>query len=470
MAVLDKLNLRTLDIMYTYQAGTASSFLMTGVLVLGMLELDMSFQYVSSKMKSGDMTAAGVYADKKPADNRLPADPKARQEKATGKNTFKFVATLRLSSPGATIASVAESIVPGAGDSLPAWIGDIVVNPANSTGVSFPTAELQWNIAPSTAGSTSVLTLWVSIAGFSLTFVQYRALAVKVGNDPGKPLTKRLLRIGVDQIPLMKDIPLVGQLPQPFDSLEYLWVDDETLKPIGITRQELDLINANKPQDIPPFQTKRAKAQEADTTIVLAAGHHFVVISNSQVVLDHVFNASRKETEDPDKPKALTGRLNSATPTPPDKPPAQIKTPANPQPTKGNLETKAGPLSVSALTLEYKNNALIITVDATLTLGPISFSVIGFEIKVQLSKINLDNLAAIITDHLISISLHGIAVGIEKGPLTLKGIFMHDEDVVTEKYSGGIAVGFKAWQVLAIGQYTIKKPTPGNDGFRSVFV
>jgi len=470
MAVLDKLTLRTLDIMYTYQAGTASSFLMTGVLVLGMLELDMSFQYVSSKMNSGDVTAAGIYADKNPASNSLPANPNSRQVKATGKKTFfKFVATLRLSSPGANIASVADSIAPGAGDSLPAWIGDIVVNPANSTGISPPSAELEWNIISGTAGSTSVLTVWVSIAGFSFTFVQYRAPAVKDGDRVGMPITKRILRIGVDQIPLMKDIPLVGQLPQPFDSLDYLWVDDETAKPVGISRQELDLINENKPQDILPFQIKKAKAQELPSTIVLTAGHHFVVVANSQVVLDHVFNTSRNETEDPNKPKTLTGGTDGATSTP-NKPPALIKTPATPQPTKGNLETKAGPLSVSALTLEYKDNALKITVDATLALGPISFSVIGFEIKVQLSKINLDNLAAIITDHLISISLHGIAVGVAKGPLTLKGVFMHDEDALTEKYSGGIAVGFKVWQVLAVGQYTIKKPTLGNGGFRSVFV
>ena len=471
MAVLDKLTLRNLDIMYTYQAGTASSFLMTGVLVLGMLELDMSFQYVSANMKSGDVTAAGVYANENPDDGKLPADPSARQVTAKGgKDTFvKFVAALRLSSPGATIASVAESIVPGAGDSLPAWIGDIVVNPQNAMGVTYPTAELEWNIGNNGGGETSILTLWVSIAGFNFTFVQYKAIAPKVGATSTVPLTKRILRIGVDQIPLMEDIPLVGQLPQPFDSLEYLWVDDETLKPEGITRQELDLINSKMPQDIPSFQTKKATKAEKPGDFVLPAGHHFVVIAKRQVVLDHVFNTSRKETEDPEKPAALTGADLGTTP-PSNHTPATIKAPATPQPSKGNLESKAGPLSISALTLEYKSNALIITVDATLALGPISFSVIGFEIKVQLSKINLDNLAAIITDHLVSISLHGIAVGVAKGPLTLKGVFMHDEDQVMEKYSGGIAVGFKVWQILAVGQYTIRKPTVGNNGFRSVFV
>jgi hypothetical protein len=472
MAVMDKLTLRSLDVMYTYQAGTASSFLMTGVLVLGMLELDMSFQYVSSNMKTGELTAAGIYADRTLTDNKLPADPKARQEKATGKETFvKFVASLRLSSPGATIASVAESIVPGAGDSLPAWIGDIVVNPLNATnGASYPTMELEWNIVKSPLGSTSVLTIWVSIAGFTFTFVQFRGPVTKAGIDVPPPVTKRIIRISVEQIPLMKDIPLVGELPQPFDKLEYLWVDDETLKPTGISHQELELINNNRPQDIPCFQTKQNKVQVKDEEVVLAAGHHFVVSASSLIVLDHVFNTSRKETEDLNKPKSLTDRADDAASVPSEKSPAQIKTPATAQPTKGNLETKAGPLSISALTLEYKNNVLLITVDATLTLGPISFSLIGFEIKIQLSKINLDNLAAIITDRLVSISLHGIQVGVEKGPLTLKGVFVHEEDKLMEKYSGGIAVGFKVWQVLAVGQYTIRKPTPDSNGFRSVFV
>lgn len=471
MAVLDRLALRNLDIMYTYQAGTASSFLMTGVLVLGMLELDMSFQYVSATMKSGDMTAAGVYEKENPDDGKLPADSDAKRVTAKGeKDTFvKFVAILRLSSPGATIASVAESIVPGAGESLPAWIGDIVVNPANAMGVTYPTAELEWNIGNNGAGDTSILTLWVSIAGFNFTFVQYKALAANAGAKSTTPLTKRIIRIGVDQIPLIENIPLVGRLPQPFDSLEYLWVDDETLKPEGITSQELDLINSQMPQDIPPFQTKKAKVEEKPISIVLPAGHHFVVIAKHQVVLDHVFNTSRRETEDPKKPAALTGADLETVPAS-NHTPATIKTPATPQPTKGNLDTKAGPLSISALTLEYKSNALIITVDATLALGPISFSVIGFVIKVKLGEINLDNLAAIITGHLVSVSLHGIAVGVAKGPLTLKGVFMHDEDQAIERYSGGIAVGFKVWQVLAVGQYTIKKPTDGNNGFRSVFM
>jgi hypothetical protein len=83
---------------------------------------------------------------------------------------------------------------------------------------------------------------------------------------------------------------------------------------------------------------------------------------------------------------------------------------------------------------------------------------------------NLDNLAAITTGEVISISLHRIAVRIAEGPLTLKGVYMHDEDEMTEKYSGGIAVGFKVWQELAVGQYTIKKPTAGNSGFRSASV
>jgi hypothetical protein len=263
----------------------------------------------------------------------------------------------------------------------------------------------------------------------------------------------------------MKDIPLVGQLPQPFDSLEYLWVDDETPKPVGITRKELKAIAQQYPDDIPPFQVKQRTGEEKDDDIVLAAGHHFIVIAKSKVVLDHVFNTSRAETRDPSKTEQpLPEGPHDGTPT------TVVKTPATPQPTKGSVETKAGPLSVSALTFEYKNGFLIVTVDATLTLGPIAFSVIGFEIKIELNKVKLDNLAGIITNHLISISLHGIGVGIEQGPLTLKGMFLHEETETVEKYSGGIAVGFKLWQILAIGQYSIKKPTSGNEGYRSVFV
>jgi hypothetical protein len=96
-------------------------------------------------------------------------------------------------------------------------------------------------------------------------------------------------------------------------------------------------------------------------------------------------------------------------------------------PTKGSTTTSAGSLSISALTLQYKKGHLIVTVDATLKLGQLTFSVIGFALDITLSGVKLDHLADIVTHGLISASLPGMEVGVQQGPLTLNGVFIHDK-------------------------------------------
>jgi len=490
MAVMSKINLRELDFLYTYRKNVASSFLITAVLTLGDLELDLSYQYVTASGDGSEKTATAVYLEENPDGGQLPKDKSQHKLKLDGTASMKFVASLRASTPQSTIASIAESIVPGAAASLPGWVGDIVVNPTTATGDSPPTAELEFSTKkdPNVPnGNNSVLTVWLSIAGFSLTFVQYKT--ADTANT--KAILKRLIRISVDQIPLLKDIPLVGRLPQPFDNLEYMWVDDETDTPVGITRQELDTIKDQFPHDIPPLQTKQP--QKVDTgsnssgpatatgqsrgpgtdpnTVLLEAGHHFIVIRKGNVVLDHVFNTSRDETDKKtDGDKTDDKKVQNKTESASTNQVAKTKTPAKQQPTKGNVVAKVGPLSVSALTFDYKDGFLKVTIDASLELGPITFSVIGFEIKLDLSKVKLDHLAGIITDKLVSVSLHGIEVGVEQGGLSLKGVFLHEQTATTETYSGGITVGFNQWQVLAIGQYLIKSEENGKPGFRAVFV
>jgi hypothetical protein len=483
MAVMDKINMKTLNIIYTYSGKTASSFLMTGILALGELELDLSYQYVSALLNANQKTATQVYLDDNKANddelNKLP-----EKDKYTTGNTqkqSKFIAKLSVSSPGSNIAKIAESIKKGAGDQLPSWVGNIVVNPVTSDG-SPPTAELEFSTQSGQSGTTSVLTLWLSIAGFTFTFVQYQGPKPAGAPAGTKAPVKRVLRISVDQIPMMKEIPLVGQLPQPFDHLVYLWVEDDSpgqdLK--GITSPELASIQAQMPTDIPQFQVMESKDKTGDKP-ALEAGHHFVVIVKGKVVLDHVFHSTQAS-----KPKANTGSnaggTNSLTTSSSTSGSAvgsggagnsgsAVTAPSEAKPTKGHTQADVGPLSISALTLQYKNGSLFISVDATLKLGPLTFSVIGFRIEVVLSGVKqLSDLANIVKEGLIHATLHGIEVGVQQGSLALEGVFIHDVIGDTETYSGGIAVSFKEWQVLAIGQYTIKSASAGKDGFRAVFV
>ncbi|KAF1950575.1 hypothetical protein CC80DRAFT_577198 [Byssothecium circinans] len=224
------------------------------------------------------------------------------------------------------------------------------------------------------------------------------------------------------------------------------------------------------PTDIPPFQVKdNLPPKEASTPdIVLQAGHHFIVVVSGKVVLDHVFGIAPPQSNTVQGQSSgnqlVGGQTGSGSGG------AASSQAAEAKPTKGNAKLEVGPLSVTALSFQYKDECLYVVVDATLQLGPLKFSVIEFAIKLELSKVQLHHLASVVTDGLISVSLHGIEVGVEQGPLSLEGVFIHDVTTEAEKYSGGIVVGFKAWQVLAIGQYMIKFPTATSEGFRAVFV
>jgi hypothetical protein len=165
MAVLSKINLKYLSVLYTYKKSTASSFLMTGILTLGALELDLSYQYVSALVTSDDVTAAGVHLQ---GGGQLPNSPDKIVKTGNSQTTWSFFAKLSVTSPDSTIKSVANSIVDGGGDRLPPFVADIPLSTATSGN---PQVELQFSSASGTSGKTSVLSVWLSIAGFSLTFV-----------------------------------------------------------------------------------------------------------------------------------------------------------------------------------------------------------------------------------------------------------------------------------------------------------
>jgi hypothetical protein len=68
-----------------------------------------------------------------------------------------------------------------------------------------------------------------------------------------------------------------------------------------------------------------------------------------------------------------------------------------------------------------------------------------------------------------------LEAGVNKEPLTIKGAFVHDTDTSaidgskTESYRGGVAVGLKAWNLLAVGEYKIVTPKVGSQ-YKSVFM
>lgn len=470
--------------MYTYTSGQASSFLISAIITLGELELDLSYQYIS-KLHSSTSPVKPTAASLKWGD-KPPHSEVSKLEPDPAKNRWTFEAFLRVSNQSSTVASIADSIVPGKGDDLPPFVGEIVVS-ATGDPLNAPIKL----IYTGDDVNGSILAVWVNIGPFNMTFIQYRPKSAVAGDKT--PKVKQILRISCDQIPMLDKVPLVNQLPQPFDHLIYLWVDDpgQTDKNLkGFTRETIDkdigkdeaINHALAEVSIPEIMLKESKSTNP-TDLVLVAGHHFVVVTDNKVVLDHVFepdSTTATATTQPTAPAApaatiLNTGTVSAVATPPPPPPKPVVTGPESPPTKGDSNTKAGPLSISALTVQYKNGSLFVGIDATLVLGPLTFSVIGFTLEVKLSQVRLNDLAALITNGL-TVSIHGLEAGVDKEPLTLKGVFIHDivpspdGDVTTESYRGGIAVGFKAWKVLAVGEYAIVSTKSTNSEFKSVFV
>jgi len=368
----------------------------------------------------------------------------------------------------------------------------------------------------------STLAIWVNIGLFNMTFIQYRSTT----KDDKTPAVKRILRISVDKIPMIEKVPLVrniffsrsdlgfsraqhkselseancgaqvNKLPQPFDHLVYIWIDDpDTPTGItkGITRQMIDTdlggpsaINSTlRDISIPPIQWKETKNKPDPSDVVLQAGHHFIVVTNNKVVLDHVFQPDQKVPDSSLAPHNRTAEVSRTDEhgemTP--KPTASVArkaagptsaTLSEAPATKGDSNTQAGALTVSALTFQYKNGSLFVGVDATLLLGPLAFSVIGFTIEIAMGDPNfrLNNL----TNVPIHVSIHGLDAKVDKEPLTIAGAFVHDTTVGTaagtsiESYRGGVAVGFKAWKVLAVGEYAVVTTLSDGSQYKSIFV
>ena len=498
MAVLDKLTLRSLNMRFAHTRGQASSFWIYGVLVLGELELDLSYQYVGKNVGANDksayqvVTSGGNGEGEGDNDNDndgddgggdgasdLPKDLPSEILKGDGeKSSFLFEASLRTTSAASTLGSIMDSIVPGSSSSLPGFVSGIPVDPTGAG--STPLARLVFH----NDGAAPTLSVVVDIAGFSFTFVQFKT--VQDGKTPAS--TKRILRFECDKIPLIDKVPVINELPQPFDSLDFVWVaDNQTVaEKKGITKGDLQ----NLPKTVPPIQYMQAKKDEQKTDIVLAVGHHFIVVANGKVVLDHIFgSAAAAPAKDasqtpvphillagPQGPLRLSDSQSSRIVSAAEDPSKDEDQSTEAKPTKGAAVLQVGPLSVTAIGLQVVSGHLLVSLDATLKIGGMSMSVLGFTIGIDLSTIKLNDLKSLTlqgvgkTLEKLKVSLNGLAVGLERGPLTLAGVFEHKDDPVAEIYRGGIAVAFEAWQVLAIGEYKIVHAIGAEGEYRAVFV
>ncbi|KOS19910.1 hypothetical protein ESCO_005590 [Escovopsis weberi] len=415
-AFLNTIAIDTLSVNYIYQpaaGGTSkgSEFTISGDLLIATLRLQLGFNY-----------------------------------KTDG---WKFNAALKPQQQDAKIGDVLKGLLGSTDDlELPDFVSNMVLvgNDSKVFGLDVLKKDTSFQFMAQ-----------LNIGKLSVAFAQLHS--TDWGAD--KP-SKRLIEVAISGFPDLKvDIPLIGELQQPLDELYFLWVQDKSVQPGkigGFTRKDLLQINGGLQDPILVKDTIKEE-QRKDTDMLVAAGCHFSVIvrgptGERSCLLDYEFmkpsvtsstKAIEPGTSTSAEPKSLkASNDDDGGPT-----------------AQAPYKKTAGPLSINNVGLKYKNKKLAIMFDATLEMGPIGFTLIGFSLQADFKT--LDEVPALSAD------IEGLSAAFEKPPLTLAGIIRHGNDGKLDYYAGGLIVGWTVYQFQAAGFYGMVT-TAGYDPYRSVFV
>lgn len=124
-----------------------------------------------------------------------------------------------------------------------------------------------------------------------------------------------------------------------------------------------------------------------------------------------------------------------------------------------------GPVSFANIGLQFKDEKLFIVFDATLALGPVGLSLLGFGIGAKIT-------ADFFTDFDVSnfaLQLRGLAAALDKPPILLAGMFEDLSTPTAELFAGGVAIGLNLYSFLALGSYGVIEDDSKNS-YKTFFV
>lgn len=409
LALLEKIEIRKFDMEYLYENGAGSSFKCNGILDLGDLELDLNYRYTSSE--------------------------------------WEFSAKLGTTVQESKLGEVIEGIT-GEKGFLPPFVGNIPLEVSGS-GVSIKCKKLKkGNTGPDE--SFVFFDAAVKVGSLQATFAQYRRNSWAKGVP-----AKRFFKLSVTALPAI-DVPLVGNLTQPFDEMYYMWVQDKSKTLPGLQDQEVgDINSALGGSDTLVFKdTRKEGDQKKKTDVVITAGSHFVMVLKEKgarkVIIDYTF-ADKREA----KMLEVVGDQELVT--------FEAASSGRSDASMAPYKKTAGPISISNIGFQYKDNTLSILLDAAFLLGPIGFTLIGFSIDIDFNRPG----ATIQKVPLPSFSLAGLAVAFDQPPITIAGLYKHVKNENIEYYAGGVVIAVPPYLFQAAGFFgETKKPKP----FTSVFV
>lgn len=415
--ILGHLEIPSLSLVYTYAPKQASTLLLNGSLVVGPLELELLYAYTG---KSSDGTAG----------------------------SWSIQAHLGLiDDVSHKLVDIVKGIDESLGDFLEEvpFVRDCAIPAVGQvSGPNSPASQTAYEHAPLRLFATS--NNGITMVGFrmeidtpagaiSCMVVRWKNTNHVASDGKTRTSPKVLLKVALDKIPSLPNIPVVGSLPQPVDSIDYVFVNDPdqagagATAPAGITLTEMatinDILQENGFDTIPFRQVQSSiKSDNANSNpsisgsgntssaaLAVSAGHHLMVVADQKTILDHRFGSSPS----PKTPVPASSKLALRTKVPmegsiiptvvskkvvtfsprsnrvvKDVPTTNVKvttttnakdaSQADSGTTHGTLKKSFEPLSVSNFGVQLKNGYLYLVLDFTIALGPVRLTVIGVSV------------------------------------------------------------------------------------------
>ncbi|EPS39992.1 hypothetical protein H072_6331 [Dactylellina haptotyla CBS 200.50] len=465
--------LHDLSLEYTLIKGAPSTLAINAFIVIANVQFIFSYTHYGKTKKDVKSVGGG----KTKTDQKSPPVAQENKQKAeTGGINWLISADARL--------------VDGAIEENPKirdWIADIVDEdlaadlPEFVGNTEIPLDTLAASIKCFSVDNYTFFVFRLSIKGFGFEFAQIKdnsdaslAPATSKGGEgntrPKNGQAIRLLRIKLDGFPDCGNLPLVGEVKQPLEEIDFLWINQFLTRKYAILLNEYVFID---PDDKLLWKEPIAKGGTQDVAdIVIAAGFHFMVIMSLDigptVILDYLFG-QKSPSKDSKSTTAGTGTVSKSTPSKAVMPSSSTTVSSDKSPESDEskpsapapFEKKVGPLSISNLSLKYKDQILTIIFNADVKLGPLEFALKGFSISLHLKGVSLHNLSKLE----ISASLSGLGMEVKQGKIILAGLFERIEDEqISAGYVGGLSICLPQYTFLGAGGYLEDR-----SGFKSVF-
>ena len=332
------------------------------------------------------------------------------------------------------MADVSASIASG----LPAFISEMVFDVSTHDTIDLLCEKITVNSI-----QYILFSINATINSVQISFVQ-------LSNNTSTDIpVKRLFKVGLEALPTVHDVPVLGQLEQPFDQMDLLWALTDW------TKDEIHIINANvyngkKDQLI--LKHPAISAPNTDTTIMLMKGVHLLIIAEENgmptAVLDHNFIAKPAT-------KSTGGNTRGEE--------------SGPQVPEKTAETTAvwsktiSPLTISSISMKFEDRKLQLTLDATVKLGPIEAIFRGLGLSFEPTNMQSLSLSS------FHVLLSGIGIEMNRPPVVMAGEFLK---LANYQYAGGLIVEVEPYTFVAGGYYgdRITNTSPPPATFKSMFV